>query len=360
MLNFRQNITRRIHAIWQTPGLISTFLLPLSWIVSLFVQIKAWRYRRSPDIRPAPLPIVVVGNLMVGGTGKTPVVIALVHGLQKLGWKPGVISRGYGARLPKNQARCGITPLNPAEFGDEPSLIAAATGVPVAVHPQRNLALSALHGHWPEVDIVISDDGLQHLALARDFEIVVQDARGLGNGRILPAGPLREPRRRLQTVDLIISNSSHTGNEEAVSNPHRLKPLPELPGHVPVVRMQLQPVSCTHLASDQVVPWHQWRQAHLEASKGAVAAIGQPERFFGMLRRQGIALEQCIALPDHDRFEHPPFAKMSASIILVTDKDAVKCKTLNDHRLWSVQVLPRFSDERWVQHLHEAIKSRYS
>ena len=359
MSDLRQRLTRHIHAIWQTPGLISTLLLPLSWLVTGFVHLKSWRFRSRTHTRPVTLPVVVVGNLMVGGTGKTPVVIALVQELKKLGWRPGVISRGYGANIPRTQARCGVSPLSPDTFGDEPSLIASATGVPVAVHPTRNLALSTLHAQWPEVDIVIADDGLQHLALARDYEIVVQDARGLGNGRVLPAGPLREPRSRLARVDLIISNTSDTPSDEAVTNQHRNKPLPGLPAHVPVIRMQLQPVSCTHLVSGQVVSWPQWRQDNGNTALSAVAAIGQPERFFGMLQRQGLMLEECIALPDHDDFSHPPFDRLSTRLILVTDKDAVKRLGLNDERLWSVQVKPRFSDEAWVQHLHQTIKSRY-
>lgn len=306
------------------------------------------------------MPVIVVGNLMVGGTGKTPVVIALVQGLQKLGWTPGVISRGYGARLPEDQARCAMPPLDPALFGDEPSLIAAATGVPVAVHPRRTLALSALHQQWPDVDVVVADDGLQHLALARDIEIVVQDARGLGNGRLLPAGPLREPRSRLASVDLIISNTSATDDQEAVTNRHRHKPVPGVPAHVPALRMQLQPVSCTHLLTGQVMAWGQWRQTHGTTPLAAVAAIGQPERFFGMLRRLGLSLEQCISLPDHDNFSHPPFARLAAPLIVITDKDAVKCRHLNDPRLWSVQVAPRFSDETWVQQIHQRLKSMSS
>ncbi|MGE4124194.1 MAG: tetraacyldisaccharide 4'-kinase [Pusillimonas sp.] len=356
-MKLRQRLTQKIHTIWQTPGLTSTLLLPLSWLVWLFVRGKQHRWQKCPPDRVAPMPVIVVGNLMVGGTGKTPVVIALVQGLQKLGWTPGVISRGYGARQPDDQARCGVAPLDPALYGDEPSLIAAATGAPVAVHPKRTLALLALHSQRPDVDVVIADDGLQHLALARDLEIVVQDARGLGNGRLLPAGPLREPRDRLATVDLIISNISATDNQEAVTNPHRHKTLPGLPHQVPAIRMQLQPISCTHLLTGETMTWHQWRQRHGTTPVAAVAAIGQPERFFGMLRHLGLNLGQCIGLPDHDDFSRAPFSRMAASLILVTDKDAVKCRHLNDPRLWSVQVAPRFSDETWVQHIHQRLKS---
>lgn len=356
-MNLRQRLTERIHSLWQTPGLTSTLLLPLSWLVWVFVILKRRRWQRNPAPRPSGLPVIVVGNIMVGGTGKTPVVIALVKGLQQLGWQPGVISRGYGARPVGEQPRTGTAPLDAADFGDEPSLIAAATGVPVAIHPKRALALETLHKHWPQVNVVIADDGLQHLALGRDIEIVVQDARGLGNGRLLPAGPLREPRSRLHSVDLIISNMTATTGQEAVTNRHRHKALPGLPPQVPLVRMQLQPVSCTHLGSGEIVPWQQWRQRYGQARISAVAAIGQPERFFGMLRHQGLSLEKTLALPDHDSFDHPPFDRLDTTLILVTDKDAVKCRRHHDSRLWSVQVSPRFSDDGWVQRVHQQLKS---
>lgn len=357
-MSFRQRLVGRVHDIWQTPGLISTLLLPLSWLVWLFVVLKRKRWQKQPPARPAQVPVIVVGNLVVGGTGKTPVVIALVKGLQARGWHPGVISRGYGAQPAGADARAGTAPLDPARFGDEPSLIASATGVPVAVHPKRALALSTLLRQWPEVDIVISDDGLQHLALARDIEVVVQDARGLGNGRLLPAGPLREPRSRLNTVDLIITNATAADTREAVTNPHRHKPVPGMPAHVPQLRMQLQPVSCTHLQTGEVIPWARWRQRFATARIGAVAAIGQPERFFGMLRRLGVTLDATLALPDHDTYNNPPFDKLGTALILVTDKDAVKCLPTTDARLWSVQVSPRFSDEQWVERLHRQLQSR--
>src|SRR5690606_15033938 len=144
--------------------------------------------------------------LLVGGTGKTPVVIAVIKSLQARGWTPGVVSRGYGVKI-GTEPRSGQGELPAADFGDEPSLIAASTGAAIAVHPQRNLARQALAESFPDVDVVVSDDGLQHLGLSRDVEIIVQDARGIGNGRLLPAGPLREPASKLSEVDFIIDNS---------------------------------------------------------------------------------------------------------------------------------------------------------
>ena len=164
---------------------------------------RLWFERGLGHTYRAPVPVVIVGNLYVGGTGKTPVVIALVKQLKALGWHPGLISRGYGAKLGPS-ARTGQGELNASIMGDEPALLAEQTGAWIGVHPNRQLACQALLKADPAIDIIVSDDGLQHLALARDVEIVVQDTRGVGNGWLLPAGPLREPAKRLKTVDVVI------------------------------------------------------------------------------------------------------------------------------------------------------------
>lgn len=326
--------------MWQRKGLASTLLMPLSWAVHLVIAQKQRRYRQLSHHQPQTgLPVIVVGNLVVGGTGKTPVVIALTQALQARGWRPGIISRGYGAR-PGKHPQTGQGQLDPLLFGDEPALIARDTQAPIAVHPRRALALRELERRYPDVNVVIADDGLQHLALDRDIEIVVQDARGLGNGRVLPAGPLREPASKLTSVDIVITNLA--AGQQA--------PAPLLVD-AEQVSMQLAPSIMTHLATGKSLSWTQWQTQYGNATFSAVAAIGQPERFFLMLRACGLTLDKTLALPDHDPFEHSPFMALSSRLILITAKDAVKCVRFNDERLWVVNVNPQFSDPAWLDRL---------
>lgn len=343
-MSLNTRLTQAAHRIWRHKGIVSTLLLPLSWLSAAFIRNKQSGYRRQPArIFHSSLPVVVVGNIYVGGTGKTPVVMALVQALQQRGWQPGVISRGYGVTA-NAQARTGRGQLNAFEFGDEPTLIAGATGAPVSVHPRRALAMQALQRDFPEVDVVVADDGLQHLALGRDLEILVQDGRGIGNGRLLPAGPLREPATRLHKVDYVVNNLQ----AEQVATP--------IKGDAPTqLTMRLQPVKAVHLVSGTVQEWSEWLSHHSQQDISAVAAIGQPQRFFGMLRAQGLQLSQAMALPDHDPYESSPFAALPSAIILITAKDAVKCVKFADSRLWVVHVEPAFSDPQWLDTVHHQL-----
>jgi tetraacyldisaccharide 4'-kinase len=330
-------LTKAVHAAWLHKGLLSTLLLPLSWPVHAVIAWKHARYRDRPDLAyHSRLPVVVVGNVYVGGTGKTPVVIALTLALQQRGWHPGIVSRGYGVVIGEHP-RIGQGSLDATQFGDEPALIAQATQAPIAVHPDRSLAVKRLHKTHPDVDIVISDDGLQHLALGRDLEVVVQDGRGIGNGRVMPAGPLREPASRLAFVDFIITNL-HPGQAappRAASLAHQLS-------------MYLKPVKLVQLTTGREQDWPEWLAEHGIQAMSAVAAIGQPQRFFSMLTGAGIQLENTVALPDHDTYETSPFIAINSPHILITAKDAVKCHKFNDARLWVVHASPVFSDPEWL------------
>jgi len=349
-LKISGHLAVRLHILWQRKGLVSALLLPFSWLTRLAIALRQYHYRRHPEkVGHSRHPVVVVGNLYVGGTGKTPVVIALTQAMQERGWRPGIISRGYGARV-GDLALAGQGNLDPTRFGDEPVLIAAATGVPLAVHPQRILALRELEQSFPEVDLVIADDGLQHLGLGRDIEIVVQDERGLGNGRILPAGPLREPPAKLAEVDFLITN---LGSYQRSNRP---TPAP-LHTHARELAMRLRPAEVTHLISKTSLEWAQWQTRYSGVSVSAVAGIGHPERFFSMLNAAGLQLDHTLALPDHYPYERSPFNGIPSDIILITAKDAVKCARFAEDRLWVVRPAIEFSDNTWLDDLHGSLKA---
>ena len=251
------------------------------------------------------MPVVVVGNVLVGGAGKTPTVIAIVSLLASRGWRPGIVSRGYGRGT--DDVALVDAGASADRVGDEPLLLHRRTAVPVAVGADRIAAGHALLRAHPEVDVVVSDDGLQHLALERDVEVLVFDERGAGNGRLLPAGPLRErPPRTLRPHQLVVYNA------EAATTP--------LPGHV--ARRELSAISPLAAwwagAASEALP--------LAALRGrevvAVAGIARPGRFFAMLRAHGISIvEQPLA--DHADFATLPWP-IGATDVVVTEKDAVK------------------------------------
>jgi len=341
-------LTPYVHAMWQKKGLLSTLLLPLSWITARVVDARKRRARSAPSL--PSLPTIVVGNILVGGTGKTPVVVAVIKSLQARGWSPGVVSRGYGVKIGPSP-RTGKGDLPASEFGDEPSLIAASTGVPVAVHPQRDRARQALIKNFSDVNVVVSDDGLQHLALSRDVEIVVQDERGLGNERLIPAGPLREPASKLDDVDFIIDN-----RPTAEGQPNRGVVVPfSKSRHTKRVSMRLQPTFAENLATRKRLAWTEWVARHQPTPLAAVAAIGQPGRFFQTLRDAGLEVAHEQALPDHAPFSISPFQNLSEDVIAITAKDAVKCRQFDDPRVWVVHVEAIFSNPAWLDDLEEKL-----
>ncbi len=320
-----------LEALWQQP---KHPLLPALRAVACPVQWLA-RHRASNAIarrQPLPVPVVVVGNLLVGGTGKTPVLMALVDALRARGWRPGVISRGYGVQIGA-EPRLSADGMTAAEIGDEPALIAAATQVPVAVHPNRPAAARALLARHPEITVILSDDGLQHAALWRDVELLVTDERGWGNGHCLPAGPLREPKERALSVDALIGNGA----------------LPEWPGqpehaHARRFAMTLIADQAVQLSTGRTLALDDamLQQAGRNQRLHAVAGIGRPGRFFALLASHGLQASE-HAFADHHAFTRADFADMpSNALILVTDKDAVKLRELNDARIWRVPVRASF------------------
>ena len=261
------------------------------------------------------VPVIVVGNIFVGGTGKTPFVIWLLHELRQAGFQPGVVSRGHGAHA--EIPRVVEQNAKPGEVGDEPLLIARHGGCPVVVGRRRAEAGRLLLERFPQVNVIVSDDGLQHYALQRDIEIVLSDACGNGNGWLLPAGPLREPVTRRR--DFSVVNS-------AAAAP-------------PAWRMELVAGPVERLDGQDETTLAGLAEQDLRIV--AAAGIGNPERFFAMLRGAGLRIAP-MPLPDHFDFAGFSFAEIPADVILITEKDAVKCRHIpalaQDARLWVVPV----------------------
>ena len=285
---------------------------PLTALYGGATAARRWMYRHGwSGSERLPVPVIVVGNIVAGGAGKTPLTIALVEALRARGFKPGVVSRGYGgvARAPM---LLDVQP-DPATVGDEPALIRVRAGASVAIGAKRIEAARLLLSEG--VDVVIADDGLQHYALARDVEICVIDgARRFGNGRLLPAGPLREPVSRLCDIDFVVCNGGDARNRE--------------------VPMQLAISDAIALAE----PAH---TSPLEAFAGrpvhAIAGIGHPPRFFDALRALGIEVIE-HSFPDHHRYTATDLAFGDDLSALMTEKDAVKCRAFAQADWWSVPV----------------------
>lgn len=286
--------------------------LPLAAAYGGISRLRRRLYRAGwLRVHRLPVPVVVVGNIVAGGAGKTPLVIALVEGLRERGFHPGVVSRGYGGS--GQGPRLLDARPDPAVCGDEPALIRLRTGVPVAVAADRPAAAALLHAEG--VDVVIADDGLQHYALARDVEVCVVDGqRRLGNGRLLPAGPLREPPARLREVDFVVCNGGRPLDGE--------------------VAMELVPGDAAAVGDPsrrQAVDTWKGQRVH------AVAGIGNPARFFESLRQAGIeAVEQ--PFPDHHRLVAADLAFGDRLPVLMTEKDAVKCRAFAQPDWWYIPV----------------------
>lgn len=286
-------------------------LRPLSMLVSLEASRRLNHFNRS---RPKPpVPVLVVGNITVGGTGKTPLVIALVQAAQKRGLKVAVVSRGYGGKA--GQYPVTVTAESAAlEVGDEPVLIARRTGAPVILDPDRRNALDvAINTCNP--DLVISDDGLQHYALPRSAEVVVVDGqRGLGNGRCLPEGPLREPASRLKEVDFVVS----TGGGWSGAHP-----------------MVMRPGAIENLADGRTLDVHAFLREYPDVH--AVAGIGNPRRYFNLLSIIGLNTQPHV-FPDHHAYQPADLAFSDGLPVLMTEKDAVKCAAFAEPNWWYLPV----------------------
>lgn len=300
---------------WYSQNPVAWLLLPLSWLFRAVAFVRRILYRAGIFASTRlPVPVIVVGNISVGGTGKTPLLIALCELLKSEGYHPGIVSRGYGVHLSGEVLLTADSTAS--EVGDEPLLIARRTNCPVVVGRDRPAAAKLLLDKQ-DCNIILSDDGLQHYALQRDIEIAVVDAARLhGNGFCLPAGPLREPVSRLDSVDFVVYN----GKSNAA------------------YQFDLEFQTARNVATGAI--------AELQSFAGqkvhAVAGIGHPQRFFNQLEIQGLDISP-HAYPDHHEYMLNDLNYGDTSPVLVTEKDAVKCARLNLDTLWAVPVAAKLS-----------------
>ncbi len=322
-----------IENIWYSNHPIGWLLAPFGWFYCVFVVLRRLCYQLGlATVTRLSVPVIVVGNITVGGTGKTPLVIWLADYLKCKGFKPGIVSRGYGGIISKKIQQVRVD-SNPVFVGDEPVLIAKKTRCPVAVSVQRHLAAAELIEHH-QCNIILCDDGLQHYSLSRDIEIVVIDgSRRFGNGRCLPAGPLREPLNRLRSVDLMVSKYKagrheyemryHYGDPISLLDPFETMPLSTLAG----------------------------KSVH------AVAGIANPDHYFAYLKRHKLNVIKHI-FPDHHPFTAKDFAFDDDCLIMMTEKDAVKCAEFAKQNYWFLPIkaeLPETFEYRFESVMQEII-----
>ncbi|MDR2240894.1 MAG: tetraacyldisaccharide 4'-kinase [Zoogloeaceae bacterium] len=329
-----------IVAGWEKRGVRAVLLLPLALPFALAVKLRQWAYRHGwASAVKLPVPVLVVGNITVGGSGKTPLTLHLARELAQRGWRPGIVSRGYGGTAAGVEAVSATS--DPAHVGDEPLLLARRAGCPVFIGRDRVAAARALLAAHPDRTVLIADDGLQHLRLARDIEIVVMDERGIGNGWPLPAGPLRECPRRIAAAHALVLN----GNA-AVPAQAQTQAQTQTQTQAQVFRMRLAGDYFYNLRD----PQHMCGPDDLRGQRlHALAGIGAPERFFRQLENMGLQA-RTHAFPDHHRFQPADLAFPDADALLMTEKDAVKCQPFAPSQAWVLPVDAQLDPDlaRWV------------
>lgn len=327
----KKSLARKFTDIWYKDLVIGTWLMPWGFLFSDIARFRKFLYRIGVfKIQRLPVPVIIVGNITVGGTGKTPLVIALAKLLTEHGYKVGIISRGYGGDA---VPRLVSAVSDAKQVGDEAVLMAQKTACPVAVAPLRIEAGQLLLANAPQCNVILSDDGLQHYALHRDIEIVVIDGeRRFGNGYCLPAGPLREPIHRLKTVDFIVVNGTKTETNE--------------------YEMQLVGDTAVNLSTGEEKPL----AAFKDISKlHAIAGIGYPARFFNSLSKLGLQFEE-HEFPDHHDFVSTDIAFNET--VLMTEKDAVKCRAFATLQHWFVPVSANL-DSRFIEQLLTQLREQH-
>lgn len=302
----------------------SLLLLPLSFLYQWFFRLD--KKAKTKKRRRLPKPVIVVGNINIGGTGKTPVTLALINELATYGLEVGVLSRGYGRKKNgrkedelNNRVIIANETHNAQELGDEPYLLYQKTGVPLAVCNDRYAGGVALLEAFPTIDLFILDDGLQHHLLERDIEIGVVGRKLFGNERLLPAGPLREPISRLNSVDFIINNSQNPLNTYSFTPP--------------IFQLRNRMPFAVNLLTNEERPLKSWANHDITA----IAGIAHPEIFFTMLEKRGLKVAS-HAFSDHHYFKKEEITSLKAPIFM-TEKDAVKCEDFALEGCWKVPLI---------------------
>ncbi|TRZ70610.1 MAG: tetraacyldisaccharide 4'-kinase [Rhodocyclaceae bacterium] len=312
-------VSSKLQNAWHGRGLLTALLLPVSGIFALSAGLRRALYRLGIlQSQHLPVPVVVVGNITVGGSGKTPLTLWLAQEFQQRGWHPGIISRGHGREIHSRQVSEVRADSEARQVGDEPLMLKRRSGLPLFVGQDRVAAAWALLAIHPECDLILSDDGLQHYRLARDVEIAVVDARGLMNGRMLPAGPLREPAGRLRHVDALVLNG----------------PVKLPASEIATFQLELHGTTFYSLA-DPTKTCTAFELRHLNLA--AIAGIGVPQRFFDHLTGLGLNFA-AHAFPDHHRYRAGDLSSIRADALLMTEKDAVKCSGLTERPVWVMPV----------------------
>ncbi len=327
-------IAKLLNEVWYKDHFVGTWLMPFSFIFTDVVKFRRWMYKKGyKPVEKLPVPVIIVGNITLGGTGKTPLVIYLVQQLKERGFNAGVISRGYGGQSESWPLR--VTAESDALLvGDEPVLIAQQAGCPVAVGPVRADSARLILEH-EACDVIISDDGLQHYALHRDIEIAVIDGeRRFGNNFCLPSGPLREPQERIQEVDFVICNGGEAEEKE--------------------ILMQLEGAYAINIQTQERKPLAEFK----DLSCHAMAGIGNPQRFFDSLKQYGLDF-QATSFPDHYVYTKKDICYKGVQAVLMTEKDAVKCLALASEDHWFVPVQAKI-DNQFIDNLIALLRTKAS
>jgi tetraacyldisaccharide 4'-kinase len=352
---------RQAPQFWEKRGIIAKLLWPLSLIFAWLTAIRKYLYELNIfNSKALTVPLIIVGNLRVGGTGKTPTVLALAKALHMKGFHPGIISRGYEGQLQGVQEVSSAS--SPKDLGDEPCYMAQQLdqfNIPIFVCRDRTKTAKALLKAYPQVNVIISDDGLQHYALkrwparegGRDIELVVRDARAEGNGYLLPAGPLRELANRSRDYTLSITSSSARDSKLNLNLDSKAPYIADAPNFSVTIRVKAA-YQLFHPSNTMTLSELQQKN---DLKVLATAGLGNPQKFFDLLSAHGLVFE-ALPLPDHYDFLDNPLNSKNADIIIMTEKDAVKCSQLdaykNDERIWVLPIeieLPKDLIEMMVE-----------